>query len=480
MRGLLLISALQIAQCASVTMANYDLARTNANTAETTLTQASFTNFGKLGSWTTDARVYHQPLFVDGSPPRLFVCTANNTCYAFNAQSPGSAALWSVHFGAPTSGPSPTPSLGCIATPYIDSDAGILYETCYVSGWKLYAINIADGSTAIAAVSVSANCNDTFDGSLHVSRAAIHKNYGSVFVALAGWGDITGFRGRVISYDATTLNQSALWCAAQSGTMGGIWMAGSGIADDGAGHLYFSTGDGDWNGTDNFSDSVLKLNSDLTLSDYFTPSDYASMQSTDGDFSAGRVLLLGSQLFATRKAGKGWLLNQSALGHLEGGGGASIPQSFTLSGGLVFGGMAFANNGLFVSGSGNQTVRRFAFNGSTFNTTPTQAAETSGFPGYSLVYTSNGTTAGTDILWGWKSMGSGTQNSVLSAWKATTMELLWTSTTAASGATMAFGQHIVVNGQVFVQTLTGIAVYGPLPTSSIRGKMTSRGGSVER
>src|SRR6516164_9157795 len=118
--------------------------RTGANLNETTLTTANVnvSSFGKLFSISVDGFVYAQPLYMPSvNLPNLsihnvlFVATAHNSVYAFDADT--GAQLWKVSLGTPV--PSsvinnngvPEPSIqvevGIISTPAIDPNTKTLY-----------------------------------------------------------------------------------------------------------------------------------------------------------------------------------------------------------------------------------------------------------------------------------------------------------------------------------------------------------------
>ena len=73
-------------------------------------------------------------------------------------------------------------------------------------------------------------------------------------------------------------------------------LAGSGIAADTNGNIYIPSGNGDFD-TKNvpateLGDTILKLgttNANLTLLDYFTPSDQQTLDNTDSDLGSGGV-----------------------------------------------------------------------------------------------------------------------------------------------------------------------------------------------
>src|SRR5271168_1115559 len=80
------------ARGANVLTQHNDLARTGANTSEVTLTTANVNgnSFGNLFTDNVDGQVYAQPLYFEnlaianGIHNVVFVCTENNTVYAFD------------------------------------------------------------------------------------------------------------------------------------------------------------------------------------------------------------------------------------------------------------------------------------------------------------------------------------------------------------------------------------------------------------
>ena len=94
---------------------------------------------------------------------------------------------------------------------------------------------------------------------------------------------------------------------------GGIWMGAGGPVADSSGNVYVTTGNGPWNGTNAWADSVLKFpptptagaNGCMQPSDYFTPSIYQYMDCDDADLAAGGFMLIPGthQLIAGGKTG---------------------------------------------------------------------------------------------------------------------------------------------------------------------------------
>jgi hypothetical protein len=104
---------------------------------------------------------------------------------------------------------------------------------------------------------------------------------------------------------------------------GGIWMGGGAPPVDANGDLYVTSGNGYWNGTRDFSDTVLKFgppaNNTFPLLDWFTPFDQGGPGDSDVG-SAGPILFptpsSGAQLLAQQgKQGTIYLVNRSNLGH---------------------------------------------------------------------------------------------------------------------------------------------------------------------
>ena len=82
-------------------------------------------------------------------------------------------------------------------------------------------------------------------------------------------------------------------------------MGAAGPAFDASGNVYFPTGNGTFDGTTDFGESIVKLSPGaMNALDYFAPSDYATLNSQDLDFgSAGPTLLPGSSLMVQGIAG---------------------------------------------------------------------------------------------------------------------------------------------------------------------------------
>ena len=100
-----------------------------------------------------------------------------------------------------------------------------------------------------------------------------------------------------------------------------IWQSGFGIAADAAGNVYAQTGNSSGKIANNYPDSVVKVSPGLdTVSDYFTPANFATLDYLDEDRGSTGVLVVPDQpgglqfAVAPAKDGRMFLLNRNNLG----------------------------------------------------------------------------------------------------------------------------------------------------------------------
>ena len=307
-----------------------DNARTGQNLKETVLTPQNVraSTFGKLFSYPVDGQIYAQPLYVpnvlipnQGVHNVVYIATENDSLYAFDADGLSPNILWHVSFISP---PSITtlncislgfecnvwPNTGITGTPVIDPTTNTMYVLVRTqqgsnSIQNLHAIDITTGADKFGGpVQISAIVAGTGSGSSHgkVQFNTLHDNHrpgillenGIVYI---GWaGDAHGW---VMAYNASTLKQVAVFNTTPNGTLGGVWQAGNGLAADSQGNIYFATGDGTFDastgGTD-YGDTLLKVDANLNVLDYFTPMDQACrLLPNDLDLGAGGPLIFPTQ-----------------------------------------------------------------------------------------------------------------------------------------------------------------------------------------
>jgi hypothetical protein len=178
-----------------------DLSRDGANLQEYALTPGNVNSstFGKLFSCVVDGAIYAQPLWianekVDGAVRNVvFVATAHDSLYAFDADADPCEPLWQVSLIDPSHGGTGgevtvpagtsgylvgngdgdmTPEVGVTGTPVIDPTAGILYvvsKSMNAAGTsfyqRLHAIDITTGAEKPGSpVTIAASFPGTGDG----------------------------------------------------------------------------------------------------------------------------------------------------------------------------------------------------------------------------------------------------------------------------------------------------------------------------
>lgn len=423
----LLLSVPLAAQVSVLTQHN-DNERTGANLRETILNPGNVYagGFGMLFKRTVDDQVYAQPLYVAGANISgelhnvVFVATVNNSVYAFDADDASAPEpYWHVNFGVPPSlavarfsCSDMTGNMGIVGTPVIDRATQTLYVvsialegTAYVQ--RLHALDLSNGQERFGGpVEIRA---PGFTPLLHNQRPGLLLVNGNVYIAYASHCDDGNYHGFVFAYDAVTLKQTAVFNASRNGRAASIWQSGQGLAADANGNIFLVTGNGDWDGVSNFSESFIKLNgSDLALKDWFTPSNHADMDRVDADLgTSGAMLIPGTDLVVgAGKTGVMYVLYTSYFGNL---GDDQTAQRFQASGSHVHSMVTWqsAVNGqlLYIWGEGDQ-MRVYQLGDGLFRTTPLMFGSRSatGHPGASMSLSANGDSDG--ILWA-STMASG-------------------------------------------------------------------------
>ncbi len=493
----------------------------------------SKTTFGKLFSLPVDGQIYAQPLYApsvlipgQGVHNVVYVATENNSVYAFDADVPGLKPLWDVNLGTALQATvidvtrNLQPEIGITSTPTIDLSSGTIYvvaETYVnsVASFQLHALDITTGAEQMNSPvtiqgSVPGHSSDSSGGTLtftaidHWQRPGLLEWNGVVYVAFGSHEDQTPYHGWLFGYNATSLARTAIFCTTPNGSEGGVWQGGVGLAlDTSTGYLYMQSGNGTMNantGNGDYGDSVLKLDtsSNLAVVDYFSPSNQSTLSNDDADLGAsGAMLIPGTTLgMGGGKDGTLYLFNRNNLGEYN-----SVDQvvqewqaTFSIvqtNDGGFFGGFAYYNSQLYVWGR-RDYLKEYTFNGSTFNTTPTEGT-TAISDGYSnepaMSISANGTTAGSAILWANYSTNGddpngGASPGILVALNANNVtQELWDSnqnqTRDYAGSWAKWCPSTIVNGKVYLPTFDNLVnVYGLL-TPPYSGSLLGVGDSSE-
>ena len=510
-----------------------DNARTGANLSETQLNTSTVNSsqFGKLFSYAVDADIYAQPLIIPavsiagkGVHNVLYVATQNDSVFAFDADgNSGSNAqpLWQVNFTDPAQGVTPVPvadvgdpssgnirrpgPVGIMGTPVIDQSTGTMYlvartketgsgTTNYVQ--RLHALDITTGAEKLGGpkviqASVSGTASDGIGGMVSFNprtqnqRPGLALAQGKVYIAWGSHDDVDPYHGWVMAYDAATLAQLGVYCATPDGDKTGIWQSGQPPSIDGAGNVLVMTGNGDFDGTRNFGESILKLNSGLTsVLDWFAPDNWSALNVADADLGSSGILLIpGTNLvIGGGKSGIFFLVDSANMGHTQAGNNQIVQQFQATAGGHIHGGPAYWNgpNGptIYLWGEADY-LKAFAFDGSAFNATPvSQSAFTAppGMPGGFLSISANGGTAGSGILWAALPLADDAENAVvtgvLRAFDASDVSHeLWNSRMNAARDDLGnFAKYVpptIANGRVYMASFSNqINVYGLLNAQS--------------
>lgn len=486
----------------SVPTSQYDIARTGTNSSETVFTAANVSGIHKLGSFTIDGYMYAQPLIVSGvsiggASSVMIATTMNNSIYLFNAKAPGSAYIWRRNFGATlTTHPAQADNflyqqpVGCMATPTIDTVTAMIYATCPTSAgdWKIYKLNLADGTDAVSPVTISGTNNGlTFDPIRHLVRVALGIVGNNVHLFFTGWGDESPYQGWIFTYNKTTLVQVAAKSLEDATTgLAGFWSSGGGAASDGT-SLFMISGNGTYNGTTNFADSLLRINNTtLAIEDWSTPANQTTISAQDKDIAAGKLIYIApGYVTVIGKDGRLFVADAADMGHQEGVG-AGPRQLFLAQNGGVFGCTIFAMNRIIFSGN-NTTLKGFFWNPSThlFSiVADLVGGGPYGNPGPGCSFSWNGSDTSSGILWGVTPAASAfstIQDGTLRAWSGNSLGELYNSGSSASdtlGKYAKFAMPTVANGLVYVPTFSNtVVVYGfAIPSGTVSAGRTASGG----
>lgn len=492
--------------------------RSGLNAHETALTPSTVTatKFGKLWSYVVDGQVYGEPLIVsnltiNGAKHNvLFVATEADSVYAFDIDSNSQTPLWKTSLlqsgETPLTNAAIRPYEGVTSTPVIDTNTNTIYvvsqQTSSSGGtFRLSALDLATGAQKLAGPkTITASVpgtNPSGNGSTVtlttgcLQRAALLEANGNIYIGIGGCPT-----GWLLAYSASTLAQVAVWNAspnlAGEGTYasaGGVWMSGGGPVADSSGNIYVATGNGPWNGSDAWGDSVIKFSPSLQVEDYFTPQGYDYMNCNDADLAAGGLLLIPgtSQLVAGGKTGKVYVVNSASMGHLQPNDAgatqtlwfepdliAPYTASCSDSSGThttminsyqIYGTSAWYNGSVFlgiIPSASNVVapVRQFAWNGSQL-TPGAYSAPSVGLQdmGTTPFISSNGNSNG--IIWminqGVPLQNGGTPtNATLYAYDATNFPNQLYNSNQNTGDTPGYGikfsSPVVANGKVFIST----------------------------
>jgi hypothetical protein len=416
-----------------------------------------------------------------------------------------------------TAGATLTSEIGILSTPVIDPGTNTIYavaatlehnDYCH----KLHALDIRTGiekpgspvvidaslpgrdffTTTGPVTFASARLLPDMTWTEQIQRTALALVNGKLYIGFAVFHDPAftpnPWHGWLLAYDAATLRQAAAYTVTPTGGGGGIWQSGRGPASDANGNLYIATGNGDWDGNSDLSDSVVKLSSTLSVMAHYSPVDQLDLNTYDLDVgTAGPAVLPGTNLIVNgSKQGILYLLDTKLnlldsftatmpCAALEFDGCSQLRQYAYWSSArppllYIWGSPIFQNNTV----PQKDVLRAYGIdlNAIRFQRTPASIGTiSSGYPGGIVALSANGGDPRSGIVWATTTADSAevrTVAGVLRAFDASNVaHELWNSEMDPErdrlGNLAKFAVPTVANGRVFVPTFSNqLAVYGLL------------------
>lgn len=509
-----------IVGCTSVVTYHNNAQRTGWNAAENTLTTANVSpaTFGLIATVGLDDRVDTQPLVVTSQPIQdqgvhtvVYVGTESNTLYAIDSWS--GTVLKTRNLGTPVPRPlgcpDNAPNVGINSTPTIDLRRRSMYVIAYslVGGNPTYRLHELDLGTlqdkpgspiTISATHNLANGNPfLFDASVQRQRSALLQSSGNIYAGFASFCDWKAdkSRGWLLGWNAGNLG--ALPANELTDTqptdknsffLSSIWMSGYGVAAEQDGDIFFVTGNSDpdantYTGTTNIQESVVKFRSDLSgVMDLFTPSNIFPLDHADNDYGSGGVMIIPDQpgpmpklAVAAGKVGSMFIMNRAGMGGFHN---PDVPKNVSV--GSCWCGQSYFTGsdgvGRVVS-SGGTSAKLWKVNTAASPALQQQASSTSvqsDNSGFFTSVSSNGTNAGTAIIWAIGRPTNDNQQIQLFAFNGTasgsTLPLLWSGNAGIwPGSHSDSGGNAnlvptVANGRVYVPGFNELRIFGLITT----------------
>jgi len=490
-----------ISQSGSVPVLTYhnDDVRDGVNGNETILnpTNVNMQQFGKLAALPVDGQIYAQPLYlpnvsISGVQHNVvFVATENDTLYAFDANA--WTTLWQHHLAAAAQNNDNEgikPLLGITSTPVIDATTNTLYVVTdgvepIQRVFRLHALDVTTGQEkfggpVVVTGTVAGNGWDSHNGQITLEsgcyqRTGLALDPGSNAVYI-GFGHCN--HGWILAYDKATLRRIAILNTTPDGAGGTLWAGGGAPAiDDTTGDLYVLTGVDAGDPAPDYNDSALRLRKgDLSVLDYFKPSNEYWLRQNDADLGSGSPIIMPPnaspyphELIGGGKDGRIFVINRDNMGQYQ--------MTDNVIQEVQTGTQQFDNifatptywNGLLYYHDEQDVVKAYSWNANTgliSNSPISQGTHLYGIHGATSSLSANGNSDA--ILW--EIDASGAQNglpAILRAYDALNLSNeLYDSTQAGqrdtAGPAVKFSIPTVADGQVFVGTASELDIYGLL------------------
>jgi len=407
--------------------------------------------FGQLFADKVDGQVYAQPIVAGNT---VVVATENDQVYGLNAAT--GAVKWTRSLGTPWPSAAQhctdlTPSIGVTGTPVYDPGSGVVYMVSEVvppghtdqqPAFYMNALDVSDGTqepgwpVQIKGAPTN-NPGVPFTPLTQLQRPGLLLLGGSVYAAFGSHCDFVPYDGYVAGVN-TSSRQQTMWSdeAGLTDSQAGIWQSGGGLASDGAGRIFFASGNGvspapgpGSKPPSELAEAVVRLgvlkDGSLTARDFFSPANAPYLDSIDGDLGSGSPVglpfgttALPHLLVIAGKVDGLFVLNRDNLGGREQGPGHSDaavskagrrlpgqwghPATFADTPVLAKG--SLGHDYLYYVGKGDALRYFRAVLGGPAGATPmladvAQTSQTFGYTSGSPVVTSNGTDRTTGVVW---------------------------------------------------------------------------------
>jgi outer membrane protein assembly factor BamB len=212
-----------------------------------------------------------------------------------------------------------------VASPLLDPDGRFVYAAS--PNGLIHKLSLADGSedrSGAWPVSV------TRDATHEKLGAALNIDGPDLVVATSGYlGDIPPYQGHVVLIDRSSGQVRAIFntlCANRHALIepstcrssdSAILSRGGAVVEPGGQRILIDTGNGPWNGSTNFGDSVMELSfPSLRLRQSFTPINQEQLNTSDTDLGSSAPVLLGENRVVL--AGKDGIMRVLELSRLNG------------------------------------------------------------------------------------------------------------------------------------------------------------------
>jgi hypothetical protein len=189
------------------------------------------------------------------------------------------------------------------STPAADPDGNSIYAAS-PDGY-IEKLAVSDGRLLWRTPVTELALREKMDSPLKVYR-------GRVIATTAGYiGDRPPYQGHVAILDVASGRVLQVWnslCSNRSGllqprscpqTQSAIWGRAGAVIDPGDGRIFIATGNGDWNGTTDWGDALIELDSGATgMLGNYTPRNTGELDEEDLDLGSTSPVLLGGDLIA--------------------------------------------------------------------------------------------------------------------------------------------------------------------------------------